>query len=45
MAAVMEERAFGDVVLKADEVTVTFGAVKALTGVSFEVRELSLIHI
>ena len=38
MAAVMEERAFGDVVLKADEVTVTFGAVKALTGVSFEVR-------
>ena len=45
MAAVMEERAFGDVVLKADEVTVTFGAVKALTGVSFEVREREILAI
>jgi len=45
MAAVMEERAIGDVVLKADEVTVTFGAVKALTGVSFEVREREILAI
>ena len=45
MAAVMEERAFGDVVLKADEVTVTFGAVKALTGVSFEVRGREILAI
>jgi branched-chain amino acid transport system ATP-binding protein len=45
MVAVMEERAFGDVVLKADEVTVTFGAVKALTGVSFEVREREILAI
>jgi len=45
MAAVMEERAIGDAVLKADEVTVTFGAVKALTGVSFEVREREILAI
>lgn len=45
MAAVMEERAFGDVVLKVDEVTVTFGAVKALTDVSFEVREREILAI
>ena len=55
MAAVMETLRVSDVVLKADDVTVTFGAVKALTGVSFEVKEreilaiigpnLSLIHI
>ena len=45
MAAVMEERTIGDVVLKADEVTVTFGAVKALTGVSFEVKEREILAI
>ena len=36
MAAVMETDTIGDVVLKADDVTVTFGAVKALTGVSLK---------
>ena len=45
MAAVMETRTVGDVVLKADEVTVTFGAVKALTGVSFEVKEREILAI
>jgi len=41
----METRTVGDVVLKADEVTVTFGAVKALTGVSFEVKEREILAI
>jgi branched-chain amino acid transport system ATP-binding protein len=45
MAAVMETRTVGDVVLKADEVTVTFGAVEALTGVSFEVKEREILAI
>ena len=45
MAAVMETRRIGDVVLKADEVTVTFGAVKALTGVSFDVKEREILAI
>ena len=45
MAAVMETRTIGDVVLKADEVTVTFGAVKALTGVSFDVKEREILAI
>ena len=45
MAAVMEIRTVGDVVLKADEVTVTFGAVEALTGVSFEVKEREILAI
>ena len=41
----METRTVGDVVLKADEVTVTFGAVEALTGVSFEVKEREILAI
>ena len=45
MAAVMEAHAVGDVVLKADDVTVTFGAVKALTGVSFDVKEREILAI
>ena len=45
MAAVMETRTVGDVVLKADKVTVTFGAVEALTGVSFEVKEREILAI
>ena len=45
MAAVMEAHAVGDVVLKADDVTVTFGAVKALTGVSFDVKEQEILAI
>ena len=45
MAAVMESRPIGDVVLKADEVTVTFGAVKALTGVSFDVKEREILAV
>ena len=45
MAVVMETRTVGDVVLKADEVTVTFGAVEALTGVSFEVKEREILAI
>ena len=45
MAAVVESRPIGDVVLKADEVTVTFGAVKALTGVSFDVKEREILAI
>ena len=45
MAAVMETHMIGDVVLKADDVTVTFGAVKALTGVSFEAKEQEILAI
>ena len=45
MAAVMETRTVGDVVLKADDVTVTFGAVEALTGVSFEVKDREILAI
>ena len=45
MAAVMEAHSVGDVVLKADDVTVTFGAVKALTGVSFDVKEREILAI
>ena len=45
MAAVMETLRVSDVVLKADDVTVTFGAVKALTGVSFEVKEREILAI
>ena len=45
MAAVMETLRVSDVVLKADDVTETFGAVKALTGVSFEVKEREILAI
>ncbi|MAM21992.1 MAG: ABC transporter ATP-binding protein, partial [Acidiferrobacteraceae bacterium] len=41
----METHTIGDVVLKADDVTVTFGAVKALTGVSFEAKEQEILAI
>ena len=45
MAAVMEAHTVGDVILKADDVTVTFGAVKALTDVSFDVKEREILAI
>ena len=45
MAAVMESHTVGEVVLKADDVTVTFGAVKALTDVSFDVKEREILAI
>jgi branched-chain amino acid transport system ATP-binding protein len=35
----MSPRSFGDVVLKLDNITLSFGGVKALTGISFDVRE------
>jgi branched-chain amino acid transport system ATP-binding protein len=36
---VSEARTIGDVVLKVDDISLAFGGVKALTGISFDVRE------
>ena len=35
----MAERRFGDVLLAVEDISLSFGGVKALTGVSFEIRE------
>ncbi len=39
------ERTFGDVMLKVDNVSVSFGAVRALIDVSFDVREREILAI
>ena len=41
----MSARAIGDIVLKLDNITLTFGGVKALTDVSFVVREHEVLAI
>ena len=39
------ERTFGDVILKVDNITLRFGGVKAITDVSFEIREKQIFAI
>ena len=39
------ERQFGDVLLKVDNITLRFGGVKAITDVSFEIREKQIFAI
>ena len=41
----MSERKIGDTILSFDNVSITFGAVTALTGVSFEVHEHEIVAI
>ena len=41
----MSERQFGDVVLSFDNVSISFGAVAALTGISFDVHEHEIVAI
>ena len=41
----MSERQFGDVILGFDNVSISFGAVSALTGISFDVHEHEIVAI
>ena len=41
----MNERQFGDVILSFDNVSISFGAVVALTGISFDVHEHEIVAI
>ena len=39
------KRTFGDTILKVDNITLRFGGVKAITDVSFEIREGEIFAI
>ncbi|SVD28892.1 uncharacterized protein METZ01_LOCUS381746, partial [marine metagenome] len=41
----MSERQFGEVVLSFDNVSISFGAVSALTGISFDVHKHEIVAI
>ena len=41
----MSDRQFGDVILSFDNVSISFGAVAALTGISFDVHEREIVAI
>jgi len=41
----LPERTFGDTILKVDNITLRFGGVKAITDVSFEIREGEIFAI
>ena len=41
----MSERQFGDAVLSFDNVSISFGAVAALTGISFDIYEHEIVAI
>ncbi|NQU57174.1 MAG: ATP-binding cassette domain-containing protein, partial [Rhodospirillales bacterium] len=41
----MKERTFGDVMLRVDDISLSFGGVQALANISFQVREGQVLAI